>query len=200
MADQTYEFIDHLVQLFENMHHSDEDSALEDENEPGQLTDEGDIIALSFRTTQDKQQSKTRFDSRIYQQILKSEGYQLLDVYNSNAIYLCKHNEMKRKVTAHMKRTNAYSFIAKLNETYPTYVQQHLNIIVDQVTTLLNDLVTYDCINDSQFRQMNVKRSKVRMDYLFYLPDLHQVSRLFFISYFPLFYSYLNRKMYHFNP
>jgi hypothetical protein len=99
-----------------------------------------------------------------------------------------------------MKRTNAYSFIAKLNETYPTYVQQHLNIIVDQVTTLLNDLVTSDCINDSQFRQMNIKQSKVRMDYLFYLPDLHQVSRLFFISYFPLFYSYLNRKMYHFNP
>jgi len=172
MADQTYEFIDQLVQLFENMNHSDEDSAIEDENEPGQVTDVGDIIALS---------PKTRLDSRIYQQVLKSEGYQLLDVYNSNAIYLCNQNEMKRKVTAHMKRTNAYSFIAKLNETYPTYVQQHLNIIVEQVTTLLNDLVTYDCINDSQFRQMNVKRSKVRMDYLFFLPDIRQVSRLFFI-------------------
>lgn len=191
MTDQTCEFVNQIRQFIEDIQDRYEDDlSTDDENEPGELTDDDDDdFVFVFKTLQGKQHSKHSLDTQIYQQILKYEGYQFLDVYNSNALYLCKKNEIKTKVTAHMKQTNAYSLIDELSETNPTCVQQHLDMIVKQVTILLNDLVTSHCINDSQFRQMNVERSKVRMDYLFFLPDLHQVSRFFlffflFVLYF----------------
>lgn len=178
MVDQIHEFIDQVRQLIEDIQDkSEEDSSIEDEtDQSGQLTDEGDIVFV-FKTAQDdKQGSKHSLDSRIYQQILKSQGHQLLDVYNSNALYICEKDDMKTKVTAHMKRTKAYSFIEELPQTNSTCVQQYLDMIVKEMTILLNDLLSSHSINDSQFRQMNVERSEVRMDYLFFLPDLRQVS------------------------
>jgi hypothetical protein len=181
MTNQTYEFIKEFRRLVERIHDSDEDSSTVDESKMGQLTDEGEIV-FAFKNQDEQQHVKLSLDSRVYQQVLESDGLLLLDVYNSNAIYLCEKDEMKTKVTAHMKRTNAYSLIEKLNETNPTCVREHLDIIVNQVTTILNALVKAHCINDSQFRQMCIPRSRVRMDYLFFLPDLRQVSPFVYFS------------------
>ncbi|CAF1265289.1 unnamed protein product [Adineta steineri] len=186
MVDQVHEFLNQVRQLLnttEDIHAEDlstedeeeeeEEEDDDDENEPGHCTDIGDIV-FNLKTTSGNQQSKHTLDSRLYQQILKSQDCQLVDVYNSNALYICESKDMKTKIMAHMKRTNAYSFIEKLCQTNSTCVRQHLDTIVERVTTLLNDLVTSHSINDSQFRQMNVDRSTVRMDYLFFLPDLRQ--------------------------
>ncbi|CAF1590017.1 unnamed protein product, partial [Adineta steineri] len=193
MIDQVHEFLNQVRQLLnttEDNHTEDllieeeeeeeEDNDVEneseqwiDENEPGHCADVGDIV-FTFKTKPGNQQSRHTLDSRLYQQILKMQGCQLLDVYNSNALYMCKNKEMQRKIMEHVKGTNAYSFMEKLYETNPTCVQQRLDTIVEQVTTLLNDLITSHSINDSQFRQMNVDRSTVRMDYLFFLPDTRQ--------------------------
>jgi hypothetical protein len=170
MANEIYEYIDKIRQLIENTYDS------EDEKVPGQVTDEGDIV-FTTKTTRDSEQcSKHTLDSEIFQHILKSQNCLLLDVYNSNGIYLCENNEMKKNISAHMKRTNAYYLIEKRNVKNPTCVQRHLDHIVKQVNTLLYDSLKSHDINDSQFRQMNVERSKVRMDYLFFLSDLSQVS------------------------
>ncbi|CAF1152109.1 unnamed protein product [Didymodactylos carnosus] len=53
----------------------------------------------------------------------------LLDIYNSNDIYLCKNNYMKTKIFAHMQRTNAFCLIEKVNEKNSTCVRQHLDHI-----------------------------------------------------------------------
>ena len=177
MVAPIHELIDGVRQLLEGVavHNDEGDSSAEDENEPGQWTDDGDIVFV-FKTPSGDQQSTHTLDSQLYQQILKSQGCQLLEVYNSNALYLSNNKEMKRKVRVHMKRTNAYASIEKLRVEDPTCVRRHLDAIVHQVTTLLHDLRSSHCLNDAQFGQMTTVQPEVRMDYLFYAPDVHQVS------------------------
>ena len=196
MVHQIYEFIDQIHQLIKEIedHNENTDSstaaaAAEEENDQlGELTEEGNIDFLCKTTTTEhgEQHSEYSFDRRlIYQQILKPQGYLLLDIHNSNGLYFCKKDKMKRKIMAHMNGTNAYTLSEPLTRTNPSCVEQHLDTINKQVTLLLDDLIQSQCINDSQFRQMNVERSKVRMDYLFFLPDLRQVNLLvcFFLFY-----------------
>ena len=189
MADQVYECIDQLRQLIQNMNVNEEEEhpLIKNENvpghAPGQVTNEGDII-FTYRTTQNEQYSKYNVHGRIYQEILKSQNCLLLNVYNSNGIYLCEHNYMKTKIFTFMQQTKAYCLIEELQEKNPTCVQQHLDHIFEEINTLLDDLIKSHCINNSQFLQMKVERSQVRMNYLFFLPDLRHVSSIFLLVIF----------------
>ncbi|CAF1159210.1 unnamed protein product [Adineta ricciae] len=173
MTDQCYEFIHHLRQLIENIPSTNEDN----DSEPGgTLLEQGDITFVC-KTSDNEIHSKHTLDNEIYQQVLKFNGCQLLDVYNSNALYQCTNKEIKENINGHMERTKAYICIDKISQSNnpTTCVQGYLNTIIKQMSTLLNDLLKSHCINESQFHQMNIiEQSKVRMDYLFYLPDIRQ--------------------------
>ena len=83
---------------------------------------------------------------------------------------------MEAKILGHMTRTGAYSFIEELSDDNPTCVRKQLDSIVEHVTTSLNDLLARQCITESQFYQMTIERSMVRMDYGYFLPDTSKVS------------------------
>jgi len=83
-------------------------------------------------------------------------------------------------VSEHITQTGAYSLVEELNDTNPNCVQQNLDNIVKQVTSLLNDLLERQCLTDIQVQQMKIERSMVQMDYLYFLPDARQVGIIFF--------------------
>lgn len=140
------------------------------------------LIIFIFKIA-NQQYLRQTLTSQFYRQSLEAQNYCLLHVYNSNGIYICKREEMQSKTMAQMNRTHAYAFVEELNVTKPDCVRRHLDNIVKQISTSLNELLEFHCINDVQFRQMIVERSTVRMDYLFFLPDLRQVSAfLCFVS------------------
>ncbi|CAF3316270.1 unnamed protein product [Rotaria sp. Silwood2] len=164
---------------YNNPDHTSSSNENEAENEPpGQEIGPGDVY-LGYPFLHEGQQEHIQtdlpaIDAQYFQQEVKNNGGVLLDMFNSNTIYLCDKYEMDEKVSKHMTQTGAYSLIQELNETNPIYVQQHLNKGVEQVTSLLNDLLERQCLTNIQVQQMSVQRSIVQMDYLYFLPDAHQ--------------------------
>ena len=124
----------------------------------------------------DDPQERSRTDLYIikcecFRETLNDMDAVLLDIYNSNGLYLCEHQEMEAKIRPHMRQTGAYAFIEELNKDNPTCIQQQLDNLVERVTTLLDDLLARQCITKSHFYQKMVDRSMVRMSYGCFLPD-----------------------------
>ncbi len=205
MANDITNLINMFRRLSRETYNDQYEARSSDEHEPqGQQIGEGDVnlTYLSLREGQPDhiQVSQKTIDGHKFQQEVKDNGGILLDMFNSNTIYMCEKKEMDEKVSQHMIRTGAYSLIQELNETNSNYVQQHLNKIVEQVTLLLNDLHTRQCLTDIQVQQMSIERSLVQMDYLYYLPDAHQVSMLLFsVVCREYLFLYVSRKILHFN-
>ena len=205
MANQTYS----LVNLFRRLTSVANDAldnfpTADDEREPGQQSGVGNV-ALS-RMLLDDPQERARIDlcvvdGEYFRENLNDMNAVLMDIYNSNGIYMCERNEMETKIRRHVKRTGAYSFIEELDDDNPTCVQQQLDTVVEHVTTLLNDLLARQCITESQFYQMMVERSMIRMDYGCFLPDPSRVSYTS-SRFLNLLHSksILCRKEYHFDP
>ena len=123
-----------------------------------------------------------------------------LNIYNSDGLYFCIRSDMEEKIHKHITQTDVYVLLKELNDdTNSTYIRQHLDNIVEHITLLLNDLLTRQCITHSQFYQMLVERSMVRMDYLYFLPDTSKVSYYFLSSCLLEQYVYISRKEYLFD-
>ena len=178
MADQTYS----LVNLFRRLVSAANDAldnfpTAEDEHEPGQQSGIGNVALR--RMSLDDPQERSRTDLCIikgdcFRENIKEMDAVLLDIYNSNGLYLCERQEMEAKIRRHMRQTGAYAFIEELNNDNPTCIRQQLDSLVERVTTLLDDLLARQCISESHFYQMTVDRSMVRMDYGCFLPDPSQ--------------------------
>ena len=158
MANQIYS----LIRIFRRLMSAANDAldgvaSPDDDQEPGQNIGDGDI-SLSYTSLDNpRQRSRTNLwvmDSEFFQQHLHDTGTVLLDIYNSNGLLMCELRVMEAKILGHMTRTGAYSFIEELNDDNPMCVLKQLDSIVEHVTTLLNDLLTRQCITASQFYQM----------------------------------------------
>jgi hypothetical protein len=162
-----------------------EESYIDHENEPGQQFGEGNVKLTTISTGHDRLSgtriSEKTIDARIFQREVKNDGHLLLDMFNSNAIYLCEQKEMDGKVMKHMIQTGAYSFVEELHNKNTNCVRHYLNKIVEQKTLLLNDLLDHQYLSDIQVQQMTVKRSMVQMDYLYFLPDARKVRQIEFL-------------------
>jgi hypothetical protein len=186
MANNIIDLIDKFRRLIDETHHDKgETGALnEDKNEPGQQTGEGDVNLIYISSYQGQPERTQAYiqtiDGQRFQREVKDNGSLLLGMFNSNAIYLCDKSEMDKKVSEHIIQTGAYSLVEELNDTNPNCVQQNLDNIVKQVTSLLNDLLERQCLTDIQVQQMKIERSMVQMDYLYFLPDARQVGIIFF--------------------
>ena len=180
MARQTYA----LVTLFRRLMNVANDAldnfpTADDEREPGQQSGIGNVSLTHMSLDDPRKRSRTDLciiDGEYFQENLSDMNVVLLDIYNSNGLYLCELHEMEAKILGHMTRTGAYSFIGELSDDNPTCVRKQLDSIVRHVTTSLNDLLARQCITESQFYQMTVDRSMVRMDYGYFLPDTSKVS------------------------
>ena len=117
---------------------------------------------------------------RPIQRQLKSKHYLLLKVYNGNTFYLSKTSEMKQKVFEHMAHTGAYLLKNEYSNSILRFcVRMDLSMMIQRVTTLLDNLQRNNCITIIQSEQMYVEKSKVQMDYLTFQPDIRQVCYLF---------------------
>ena len=57
-----------------------------------------------------------------------------------------------------------------------------LDTTVKQVKTTLDDLLQHQWISAMQYEEMKISRDRVRLDYLFFLPDTRHVSVVIFCS------------------
>ena len=154
-------------------------ASVDDDNEPRQQIGDGNVALSYFSVDNFQQRSRTNLcvmDGEFFRQYLHETDTVLLDIYNSNGLYMCQRSDLEAKIRAHVTRTGAYTFIEELSDTNPTCVHQHLDGVVKKVTTLLKDLLDRQCITESQFYQMAIERSLVRMDYGCFLPDPSKVS------------------------
>ena len=178
MAYQTYS----LVALFRRLISAANDAldnfpTAEDEHEPGQQSGIGKVALRRMSLDDPRERSRTDLciiKGEYFRENIKEMDAVLLDIYNSNGLYLCERQEMEAKIRRHMRRTGAYAFIEELNKDNPTCIRQQLDSLVERVTTLLDDLLARQCITESHFYQMTVDRSMVRMDYGCFLPDPSQ--------------------------
>ena len=180
MANQIYS----LIHMFRRLMSTANDAldgvvSPDDENEPGQHLGDGDISLTQLSLDDPRQRSRTNLwvmDVEFFRQHLNDTSTVLVDIYNSNGLCLCELRVMEAKILGHMTRTGAYSFIEELSDDNLTCVREQLDSIVEHVTTSLNDLLARQCITQSQFYQMTIERSMVRMDYGYFLPDTSKVS------------------------
>lgn len=157
-------------------------SQVEELNNPGQEFETADL-ALGYITADEQGREERTLnliplaDAAVYQRALIEQGNILLDVFNSNGIYLCERREMNEKVSQHMTQTGAYLLMEQLNNANRTCVGQYLNQMVEEVNSLVDNLHECQGLSDIQVQQMRiVELSKVQMNYLFFLPDPRQVS------------------------
>jgi hypothetical protein len=180
MANQTYA----LVNLFRRLTTVANDAldnfpTADDEHEPGQQSGTGNVTLSRMSLDNPRERARIdlcSLDSDYFRENLNDMNAVLMDIYNSNGLYMCERNEMEAKIRAHVRRTGAYAFIEELDSDNPTCVRQQLDGVVEHLTTLLNDLLARQCITESQCYQMMVERSMVRMDYGYFLPDPSRVS------------------------
>jgi hypothetical protein len=182
MANQTYA----LVNLFRRLTYTANDAldtfpTTNDQYEPGQQNGIGNVALgrISFNNTRERARiDLCHIEGERFRQNLNDMNAVVLDIYDSNGFYMCDRIEMETGIRAHINQTDAYAFIAELNHGHPMCVRQQLDNDVAHVTTLLNDLLARQCITESQFYQMTVDRSMVRMDYGYFLPDLRRVRSI----------------------
>ena len=120
MANQTYS----LVNLFRRLVSAVNDAlgnfpTAEDEYEPGQQSGIGKVALRRMSLDDPQERSRTNLciiKGDCFRENLKEMDAVLLDIYNSNGLYLCERQEMEAKIRRHMRRTGAYAFIEELNK------------------------------------------------------------------------------------
>ena len=120
-----------LINKFRRLIHEkyddkNETSSSNEKQPPGQQVGKGDVnltyLSLYEEQTERIQVNQRTIDGQYFQREVKNNGGVLLDMFNSNAIYWCKKNEMDEKASHHMTRTRAYLLVQELKETNSNYV------------------------------------------------------------------------------
>jgi hypothetical protein len=200
MVDEINESVDIVVQLFDD--DDDDDSSTDDNASNNSM---GSFDAQSSHSNQQKETGSEIFivrmpeyrlnarplyaiqkkDIKMIRELLKEQNRLLLKAYKSNAMYSCSISEFEEKIATFMTQTNAYSLVHELNESNPKCVKKMLDTVFEQVKTTLDHLLRDQSITKMQFEEMKTSRDRVRLDYLFFLPDTRQVTA---VIHFPFFY------------
>lgn len=88
-------------------------------------------------------------------------------------------NEFERKSGEYLQqKRHVYSLVQAVDSTNPEVSQRCLADIVSQVETTLKDLLDAKFIADRHYVLMYTNRLYVQMNYLYFVPDTHQVGCL----------------------
>ena len=112
---------------------------------------------------------------------LRQRNYLLMKTSQFYIQYACHQQIVEEKIYEYMLRTKAYTEQASL--TYPDHqrkVQHLLNVMVDQSIILLKNLCDLHWMTSFQYQQMNIIRSDVRLDYIYFKPNTCQQEQIFF--------------------
>ena len=106
---------------------------------------------------------------------------------------------MKQKVFEHMASINTYTLLIDRKNINQYRIVKHMNSIVKRITRTLDNLLYDQLITYSQFQEMEVNRSKVQLDYLyFYLVNAKYILLLIYFSLLLSVSIFQYRKMFHF--
>jgi hypothetical protein len=193
MVDKINESVDIVVQLFDDDDNDDDlqndlsmcsfDAKNSDSNQQKGTGKELYIVRIpEHRLNARPLYAIQKKDIKMIRQLLKEQNRLLLKAYKSNAMYSCLIIEFDERISIFMTETNAYSLIEELNETNPDCVKKRLDNIVEHVNTTLDNLLQHQSISAMQYEEMKISRDRVRLDYLFFLPDTRHVSVVIFFS------------------
>lgn len=96
--------------------------------------------------------------------------------YKGDQFYIGSKVEFEERATAYINQTGLYNLIDIIN---PTVSQTCLKTVLKQVEITLNNLHASKSITDWQYVLMHPRRSIIRLNYLYFVPDLHEVCFLF---------------------
>ena len=100
--------------------------------------------------------------------------------YKGYSFYTYPASEFERKSAKYLQEHRAtYTLVQKLDPTNPEVSQQCVAVIVGRVETTLRDLLGSQLITDRHYILMHPHRSTVQMNYLYFVPDTHQVGDYF---------------------
>ena len=102
--------------------------------------------------------------------------------YKDYSSYITSASKFQHKSLEYIKQTDIYIFLNNINPTNPTnptISQQCLHEIIEQVDTTLNNLHRCKSITDRQCILMYPNLSCVQLNYLYFVPDIHEVCFVF---------------------
>jgi hypothetical protein len=159
---------------------------------------------MSSHAYQMAQQHKQKFLSM--QRKLSKEKLIMRASYKGYSFRAYLAQEFEQKASNYIQKTGIYNFINVINPFNPKVSQKYLSNVIERVNTILNNLLRCKSITDAQHILIQPKRSIVRLNYLYFVPDTYQVCFSFiFCNLFSVLYNYKNNFCFpgtenHFNP
>ena len=96
--------------------------------------------------------------------------------YKGYSFHTYPASEFERKSSEYLQqKRDVYKVVQKIDPTNPEVSQQCLADIMDQVETTLKDFLDSKLITDRHYVFMHTSRLYVQMNYLFFVPNTHQV-------------------------
>lgn len=99
-------------------------------------------------------------------------------LYKCTSVYVCSQNSFQQKLADYMARTGAYKSIHQLNGVNKNVSKNCLIDIVERVEIKLHYLLRSKSIVKRQYLAMTIDRSSLRLNYLYFVPEIHKVSIL----------------------
>ena len=116
------------------------------------------------------------------QRKLQERQWRFQRVADSHIRYACHQRTFDQQAFEYMIRTKAYIILNHLidHPDHQVTVHQLLDIMVERVKELLHNLCARRWITSFQHGQMDVQRSTVRLDYLFFVPKTSHIGPICF--------------------
>ena len=103
---------------------------------------------------------------------LKRYNLVLRASYKGYGYQMFKTEQFQQATSEYTRKMKIYSLIRKLNGQNPQWITQNcLANIVTKVETTLDDLFESKCLNMVQLTCMELERSQVQLNYLYFVPD-----------------------------
>ncbi len=99
--------------------------------------------------------------------------------YKGYSFHTYSAKDFQQKSLKYIEKTGIYKFINEVNPKNPKVGQKCLKEIIEQVDTTLTNLLHFKLITDVQHLLMHPKRSTIRLNYLYFVPDTYKVCFLF---------------------
>ena len=192
MVDEIQGSVDIVVQLFDmhddddfenHDHQNEENSSKQCTSHEGDKREEKDKRISIVQVPEYRLHARPLYiiqqkDMPLIREAFKEQNRLFLKTYKSHAMYSCTSDEFETNISKFFTETNAYSLIEELTETNLNCIETYIDGVANNVKTTLDHLLQEQCINSMQYQEMQIHRSKVRLDYLFFLPDSRKVSNI----------------------
>lgn len=189
MVEHIVEFDDGVDEQTDNfMNDSDEDELSFHHRVPQVLRDQdwNDVDELVEHMHPGSMDEHARQLTELHKHTILSKRRQLARdklvmraSYKGHSYHAYPASDFERKSCEYLQqKRHVYTLVQAIDPTNPEVSQRCLADIVNQVATTLKDLLDAKFITDRHYVLMYTSRLYVQMNYLYFVPDTHQVGCL----------------------